>query len=425
MSGAPPTLHRARPRRWAQVLTPGVTALGVLGCAAVPNAPGGTEPTGRPSIRVTAPALLVKLTSGVQVDAQPEPLAAGLRRRDALAQCLAKVGWTLVQPGPTVPLTALRARLLASPGVVAVEPSRMLRAMESVPPGTWDDPRAAEQYTLARVRTGDAHGVTEGTPRTTIAIVDTGVDHRHPDLASRDGRTSRVVKGEDFVNLDGDPMDRNGHGTHCAGIAAATARNATGIVGQAPGVTILAVRVLGDNGAGSDAAVAAGIIHATDRGAGVISLSLGGPEPVKVIDDAVQYARARGVLLVAAMGNEGKERRSYPAANAGVLAVGATTAEDQLAAFSNTGPWIGLVAPGADILSTLPGGRYGLKSGTSMATPCVAGVAALVRDRRPGWSPDAVRAHLEQTAEDLGPPGFDARFGHGRLNAGRALAALR
>jgi thermitase len=369
--------------------------------------------------------LLVKLAPGVSPNAlrASTPVLTGT---DAVARNLARIGWVRVPLGRQR-ADDLTATLLAEPGVLWVERSRELRTLEGEPGGApaWNDPRVGEQHALVRVATAEAHRVSEGSPRTILAIVDTGVDHRHPDLATRDGKASRVLKGEDFVNLDGDPMDRNGHGTHCAGIAAATARNSLGIVGQAPGVAILAVRVLGDNGAGSDAAVAAGIVHATDRGAGVISLSLGGPEAVRVIDDAIAYAQARGVLLVAAMGNEGKERRSYPAANAGVLAVGATTPDDDLAAFSNTGPWIALVAPGEGILSTLPGGGYGLKSGTSMATPCVAGIAALVRDQRPDWSPEAVRVHLERTADDRGSPGFDPRFGHGRLNAGRALTALR
>jgi thermitase len=399
--------------------------LGLLSGCAVVHLPSSTVSSAPLGASSAPAALLVKLAPGVSPNALRGSTITP-SGPDAVGTNLARIGWVRVPLGRQR-AEDLAATLLAEPGVLAVERSHELRAFEGGPGGTpaWNDPRVGEQHALALVATAEAHRVSEGSPRTILAIVDTGVDHRHPDLATRDGKASRVVKGEDFVNLDGDPMDRNGHGTHCAGIAAATARNGLGIVGQAPGVAILAVRVLGDNGAGSDAAVAAGIVHATDRGAGVISLSLGGPEAVKVIDDAVAYARARGVLLVAAMGNEGKERRSYPAANAGVLAVGATTAGDDLAAFSNTGPWLALVAPGEGTLSTLPGGGYGLKSGTSMATPCVAGVAALVRDQRPDWSPEAVRAHLERTADDRGAPGFDPRFGHGRLNAGRALTALR
>jgi thermitase len=410
-----------RPERATGTALAAVLTLLTCGCAG-----GQLTPPSLGAVRfeaqATATALLVKLAPGVSATALPLPVA-GPSRSDALATHLARIGWARVPVG-TRGVADVVATLRGTPGVLAVEPSRTLRAFEGQT-SPWDDPLAVEQHALARVATAEAHRVTEGSPRTIVAIVDTGVDHRHADLAPRDGLAARVIKGEDFVNLDGDPMDRNGHGTHCAGIAAATAHNGLGIVGQAPGVRLLAVRVLGDNGAGSDAAVAAGIIHATDAGAGVISLSLGGPDPVRVIDDAVRYAQQRGVLLVAAMGNEGKEKRSWPAANEGVMAVGATTVDDGLASFSNTGPWISLSAPGEGILSTLPGGRYGLKSGTSMATPCVAGVAALVRDQRPGWTPEQVRDHLERTADDLGSPGFDPRFGHGRLNAGRALRTLR
>ncbi|MEB3195728.1 MAG: S8 family peptidase, partial [Candidatus Sericytochromatia bacterium] len=386
--------------------------------AAAPSSPFG--PLGA---KAQPEALMVKLARPVSAARLRARLAAGNPATESsLDRALARIDWARVPSQGD----GFRAALLAEPGVVAVLPSRTLRALGTagrrVGSAPYNDPQASVQYALARVDTPGAHAVTTGSARTTLAIVDTGVDYRHPDFREATGAATRVVKGEDYVNLDGDPMDRNGHGTHCAGIAAATANNGVGIVGQAPGVRLLAERVLGDNGAGSDAAVAAGIIHATDQGASVISLSLGGPEAVPVIDDAVRYAQARGVLLVAAMGNEGGLRPSYPAANAGVLAVGATDAADAVCGFSNRGAWISLCAPGDAILSTLPGpAGYGLKSGTSMATPCVAGVAALLRDRHPDWSPAQVRARLEATSDDLGAPGFDPIFGHGRLNAGRAL----
>ena len=400
----------------------------------------------------TAPGrFLVKWRAGAAPAGRFSALArTGMDTVDGVERELARIGWSEVaMPGDVRSLSGAIAALRQDPAVERVETSRVLETLEApraaapmlFPPGRfqptgssraddvpYDDPRAPEQYSLARIETAAAHAVTEGSERTLLAIVDTGVDDAHPDFRTRDGQTSRVVRGENFVNVDGKPIDRNGHGTHCAGIAAATSRNAEGIVGQAPGVRILAEKVLGDNGAGSDAAVASGIIHAADQGASVISLSLGGPDDVRVIADAIRYARGKGALLVAAMGNQGKNVKSYPAANAGVMAVGSTDETDQLSTFSNTGEWISLVAPGDRILATLPwngglrGRRYGVLSGTSMATPCVAGIAALLRDRHPDWDADRVRTHLEQTALDLGEPGFDPQFGAGRLDARRALS---
>lgn len=401
------------PRPTARTVLLGAATCSVLAaCGMRPTPPPRPTP-------LTLGAAAQQASAGWLFKLHPGQAPALLRRskpneRDRL---LAQIGWFYEEnPEPTA-LQGLRA----APGVAQVVRSRTLRAVET--PRNYNDPLAPQQYALERLETANAHAVTQGSSRTLLAIVDTGVDHRHPDFKDPTTGASRVVRGYDFVNLDEDPMDRNGHGTHCAGIAAATAHNKEGIVGQAPGIRLLAVRVLGDNGAGSDAAVAAGIIHAADRGAHVINLSLGGPEAVPVIDDAIAYAQNKGVLLVAAMGNQGHAKPSYPAANAGVLAVGATDAGDRLCDFSNVGNWITLCAPGDAILSTQPGSTaYGLRSGTSMAAPAVAGIAALVRDRHPAWNPARVVQHLSRSCDDLGPPGFDPRFGHGRLNARRAVS---
>jgi thermitase len=389
---------------------------GVLGSVIACTA----EPTLKPSALQTA-SLAVSGQAGAGWLFKLHPSHATRAFKPAIANeqdtLLAKIGWRYQDNISPAALQNLKTH----PAISQILPSRTLRAFDSPPP--YSDPLASQQYALDRLDTAAAHTITQGSGRTLIAIVDTGVDHRHPDFKDATTRTSRIIRGYDFVNLDEDPMDRNGHGTHCAGIAAATAQNEEGIVGQAPGVRVLAVRVLGDNGAGSDAAVAAGIIHAADRGARVINLSLGGPEQVPVIDDAITYAQKKGVLLVAAMGNQGHTKPSYPAANPGVLAVGATDASDRGCTFSNTGAWITLCAPGDAILSTEPGQKaYGLRSGTSMAAPAVAGVAALVCDQHPSWSPQQVMQHLARSCDDLGPPGFDPRFGHGRLNARRAVS---
>jgi subtilisin family serine protease len=151
-------------------------------------------------------------------------------------------------------------------------------------------------------------------------------------------------------------------------------------------------------------------------------MSLGGPSGAKVIEDAVNYARSKGTLVVAAMGNDNSERPSYPAAVPGVMAVGATTSSDTRSSFSNYGKHISIGAPGSDILSTVPRGGYKVLSGTSMATPHTAGLCALVKSQFPSFTADQIRAKIEASADDLGDAGFDKFFGNGRINARKAVA---
>src|SRR3990170_879710 len=190
-------------------------------------------------------------------------------------------------------------------------------------------------------------------------------------------------------------MDTYGHGTHVAGIAAATAGNGVGVAGVCPRCTILAVKVFADgSGSTSDFTVAQGIVWAVDHGANVVNLSLGGPGSSAVAQAAVDYAWSRGVVVVAAAGNSGSSTLSYPAAYPNAIAVSATNSSDGLAGFSSYGSWVDLSAPDQGILSTVPGGDYASWSGTSMATPVVAGAAGLAFSAGLG-SAAAVRTALE------------------------------
>ncbi len=288
---------------------------------------------------------------------------------------------------------------------------------------TPNDPLNDKVYGLKLTQAPQGWAIEKGKPNTVIAIVDTGVDPNHPDLAPK------LLKGYDVVKDSTDMADPQGHGTHCAGTAAAATNNGIGVAGFAPDVKILPVRVLGDDGSGSYADVANGIIWAADNGANVISMSLGGPSNSAVITNAVKHALSKGALLVAAAGNDGNNKPGYPAAITGVLAVGASDVNDKIARFSQFGPHLSVAAPGVNIMSTfpttpsgMPGKDYGAISGTSMATPAVAGLAALVRSKYPNLSPAAVKAHIEATADDKGTPGFDPYFGHGRINVYKALS---
>jgi thermitase len=285
-----------------------------------------------------------------------------------------------------------------------------------------NDPLFAQQYGHVLTQSQAGWQIYQGHPQHFLAVIDSGLDLKHPDLAEK------LLPGYDVLDQDDQPWDGYGHGTHCAGIAAALTDNGVGIAGYAPSIKIMPIRVIGDNGIGDSADVAAGIIWAVDHGAKVISMSLGGLMNPLVKREAVQYALDRDVLIVAAMGNNGKEMKAYPAAQPGVLAVGASDAQDQRSTFSQFGDWMSLSAPGVKILSALPTYphphkelNYGIVSGTSMATPAVAGAAALLRSRWPQLSREEIKAKLEAGADDRGEPGFDTFLGHGRLNLAKAL----
>jgi thermitase len=267
------------------------------------------------------------------------------------------------------------------------------------------------QWAPQKVSAQSAWDITKGSSTVKVAIVDTGVDYNHPDLAGK------VVKGYDFVDDDSDPMDLNNHGTHCAGIAAAVTNNAKGIAGMAPNVSVLAVRVLDANGSGSLDDVANGIYYAVDNGAKVVSLSLGGSSGATSLQNAVNYAASKGVVVVAAAGNESTSAPSYPGYYSNAIAVAATDSSDYLASFSNYGSWVDVAAPGVDIASTIRNGGYAYMSGTSMATPLVAGIAGLLASQ--GRTASNIRAAIENTADYV--PGTGTYFSKGRVNAADAV----
>lgn len=329
---------------------------------------------------------------------------------------------------------AVRA-IASHPDVAEAEPDAIVRA--SLAPS---DPLTPSQYALRQMSAPQAWDLSMGDPRIIVAVVDTGVDLTHPDL--RDN----LVPGISFVSaIEEDktlipipnrgPLDDHGHGTHVAGIIAA-AHNGIGITGIAPKCKIMPVKSLGYTRTGFASDVASGIVWAAEHGARVINLSLGAYGGSKLLEKAVRFALARQAVVVAAMGNDREEpgldfgrAPSYPAALPGVIAVAASDEDDRIVSFSNAGRWCSVSAPGYDILSTTPtypvydpvAPDYDSMSGTSMASPYVAGVAALLLSLRPQLTPGQVKSILEKSADDIGVPGFDAFAGFGRVNAARAL----
>lgn len=293
------------------------------------------------------------------------------------------------------------------------------------------DPLVKDQWYLSSLSMNEvwsAHGT--GSSGVTVAVLDTGVDYDHPDLAGR------IIKGPDYVDKDYEPKDEHGHGTHVAGIIAAGLNNEQGISGLAPNVKVLAVRVLDAKGSGSLFNIAKGIAYAANNGAKVINLSLGSPPGGLIMRTLANflagYAERKGSLIVAAAGNSGSDI-GYPAAASKFLSVGAVNEQNYLASFSNRGPELDIVAPGVNIMSTFPTyevtanaaglpKNYASLNGTSMATPMVAALAAMVLSQNPYLTPAELRAKLESSATDLGTIGRDELFGNGMINPSKALA---
>jgi thermitase len=296
------------------------------------------------------------------------------------------------------------------PNIRYAEPNYIATIADTIP----SDPNWGLQYGLVNIHAPQGWDYSTGSSAVTIAIVDSGVDLSHADLAAK------IVPGYDFVNGDNIPQDDYGHGTHVAGIAAAIGNNGLGISGVSWGARIMPIKVLDSGGGGNFANVAAGIIWATDHGAQVLNLSLGGNSPSTVLQDAVNYAYGKGVVLVAAAGNSAPNPILYPASYPNVIAVGAVDSANNHATSSNSGPELDVVAPGVSIYSTVPGG-YNYLSGTSMAAPYVAGLAAILRGFPGGYSPDAIEFEMESTAMDLGVAGRDNVYGYGLIQMDRAI----
>lgn len=316
-----------------------------------------------------------------------------------------------------------------SPAEVA-EPLQPVVAL-SVP----DDPYFAEQWNLSRIGVPAAWSVSTGDPGVVVAVVDTGIDATHPDLAGR----VLLSAGRDFIDEDADPADGDGHGTHVAGIVAAGIDNGLDIAGIAGGGSVMGVRVLDDTGTGDTLGLSRGIRWAADQGADVINLSLGFTQSSNLVASAVSYAVGKGCLVVAAAGNGGEEGLQYPAAYPAVLSVGATLESDERAEFSQYGQALDLMAPGARVFSyggpaegilslrpvsgpaAVPGSTTRRDIGTSMSAPHVSAAAALLRSAHPTWTASQVEHRLLDTALDIESPGWDVFTGHGLARADRAL----
>ncbi len=295
-----------------------------------------------------------------------------------------------------------------APGVAKVEPDHLLKTT-TVP----NDPYYSFQYHHELIESERAWTRTMGAQDVLVAVLDNGFDLDHPDLAGQ--FTSSYATASSISEDD--------HGTHVAGIIGAAHNNRTFGTGVAPQTGLLAIDVFeGEDAYSSD--VIEGIYYAADAGADIINMSLGNYFYSEAYQVAIDYAHERGVLVIASSGNESTDDTHYPSGYENVVAVGSTDREDWFSGFSNYGVDQDITAPGTGIWSTVAGGSFGSLSGTSMAGPVVAGVAALVKANEPELTNEELEQRLYDTSDDLGAPGKDPYFGHGRINAEAALMIL-
>jgi subtilisin family serine protease len=388
-------------------------AAGQQAAAATLGKPGdglGPGASGEPRPRADDDSLLVTYADGASAGA----VVASLARAGLQAQPIKGTNVVEVEAGGQ-DLGKLTTQLQRVDGVEGVEPN-LIRSIDKVP----NDPGFAAQspsFTTAHVPAAWDVAVTGAT--TTVAVLDTGVDLDHPDLAPN------LVAGFDEVNQDSSPADDNGHGTEVAGLIGAATNNGSAMSGVAWNARVMPVKVLGADGTGSDADLARGIVWATDHGAKVINMSLGRPGASNLLDQAVLYALSHEVVLVGSAGNDSSTELNYPGGAPGVIGVTATDADGRFAWFSNHGPWYFLAAPGVDVPTTKlapgPVADTTTATGTSFSSPIVAGVAALLKERHPAWGWFEVLSDLVRTGRDAGPAGVDDAYQFGIVDAAAAL----
>lgn len=326
-----------------------------------------------------------------------------------------------------------------------------------------------DQWDMELIDCPDAWDVNTGNPSLIVAVSDTGIDYNHADIAANMWCNPGEIPGNgvdddgngyvddyygyDFANGDSNPMDGNGHGTHCAGTIGAVGNNSIGIAGINWNCKLMAVKGLDDGGSGYDSTLATGIRYAADQGARVISMSWGGAGFSQTIHDALAYAHGLGAVLCVAGGNSWDDIARYsPASDNYAITVSATDQNDQACSFTNWGVKTAVSAPGGNGIGSTPpcaqynclslragttdllasgcgagvgvvGGNYYRLAGTSMACPHVSGVAALVMAQHPEWTNEQVRQAIQMRADDILSSGFDRYAGFGRLNAYRSVTS--
>ena len=394
--------------------------------------------------------LIVRLTHGatpsevlavIPPGATAEPMGHGsdiyLVRLRGLASSTARVTFS-TQPDSTRKASAL---LAAHPKVLYVQPDRILTAQGLSP----NDPQFAAQWGFKNVQAVNGWGLAPGVfftratvnpGRVIVAVLDTGADCTHPDFMNAGGSSTDSASGGQLsfpLSKAYQPttvsspacawQDDNGHGTHVAGIIAASANNAVGVAGLGYPLQLMVYKVLNGGGGGAGYVIAKAIMDAADNGAAVISMSLSETGYDATLQIAINYAWQKNTLVVAATGNTGSNALNFPGGANYAIGVGATDSNDAWAGFSSYGAQVAVGAPGVNILSTLPGASYGYLSGTSMAAPWVSALSGLLSSVSPGTSAAALKMRIEQSADNSNPGGAAGQYlGYGRINVASALS---
>lgn len=427
-------------RLWTSLIV-----LTLLMALAVGPAAGDTPHTSpEPAQRYTPGVIWAKLPPEVASSAEQaqewegHPILATLQGAPAWVRLAVPQGWE-----------ESVAQALREVHGVAAEPEYFVHAE-----GTPNDPKFGDQWGLTKIRAPLAWDVQSGDGSIVIAILDTGVDLNHPDLQGNlwqnfgeiadngvDDDGNGYVDdrwGWDVIRRGGTPQDDHGHGTHVAGIVGAIGNNGVGVAGVLWRCRLMPVKVLNSSGNGTYAGVAEGVYYAAKNGARIINMSFAGSDYSQLLQDAItDVARHYDVVFVAAAGNCASGGTGcgavnpimYPAAMENVISVAATDSADQRGSFSEYNAFVDLAAPGVSIYNVTRGGSYGYKSGTSMASPHVAGLAGLIRAQRPDWNRERVEAHMKATAAKVGGYAYDAGgrndyYGYGRIDAAAALWGL-
>ena len=346
-----------------------------------------------------------------------------------------------------------------SPGIEYIQKAHNYK-IDFVP----NDEFLSQQWALGKIQAFDSWNITEGSDSIVVGLIDTGIDYLHPDLkkniyinSSEDINKNGILDAGDidgidedgngfiddvigwdftdrqgfpfdttagdYLNWDNNPNDENGHGTNVAGIIAAESNNRIGIAGAAPNIRILNIRAFDPTGNGEEDDVAAAILYAVKMKAKVINMSFGDDSFSMILKDVVKYAYTQNLVLVGSSGNSSSDLPHYPSSYSEVISVGASTKEDYIASFSNTGSTIDLVAPGVDIFTTSLKDSYSNVSGTSAAAPFVSAASALILSLK-NFYPEEVKQILKSTSDDLPPEGWDLQSGAGRLNINNALSVI-
>jgi len=380
-------------------------------------------------------------------------LAKGLGRESDILSRIIKVSF-----GKSVSESSIYELQNLDPSIEYIQKSTTYQ-MDFAP----NDSLLSEQWALQKIQAFDAWEKTTGVDSVLLAIIDTGIDYLHPDLANKiyinsgetgtdnngqDKRSNGIddddngfvddfmgwdftdregfpfdSSGGDYLDWDNDPMDEHGHGTYIGGIAGAQTNNITGIAGVAPNIQLVNLRAFDPGGYGEEDDVAAAILYATNIGVKVINMSFGDNSFSLVLKDVVKFAYSRGVVLVGSSGNSGSSDPHYPSGYSEVICVGNSTNEDFVAGSSNYGSTLDLVAPGTSIITTARDNNYASINGTSAATPFVSATAALLLSLQ-NFTNEEIKQIIKSTTDDIGDPGWDLRSGAGRLNLRKALTVV-